>query len=201
MLSMLCVTAVACLHNDCQQWKQTYQEKIPVCLAKFLNWLTSNIDSVESESEILSAYQSGLLRLFKVYEKKKLKNADCWEDLMDVSVAAVLALMSKKLREEGEVSVEQHFKVATVFVTVLCKVAGVENVGQVVERMLKNSQEEEEKGPTLAAYFSLATLVNSKNKNNLFEKILESVREEIEKDDNSTSSMEYLKELEQMLTR
>jgi len=198
-MSMLSVAAVASLSNDCEIWKQTYQVKIPVCVAKFLNWLTSNVDDVENESEILSAYQHGLLSLFKVYERKKLKNADSWEDLMDVSVAAVLALMSKKFREEGELSVDQHYKVATTFVTVLCKVAGVESVGEVVARMLKDYQDEEEKGPTLAAYFSLATVVNSKNKDAIYVQIREVIQEEIEKDHISTSNMEYIKELEQML--
>ena len=69
LLSLLYITAEAAVYKDSQQWEDTYQEKVPVCMAKFLNWLTGNVDSVESENEILIAYQQGLMRLFKTYER------------------------------------------------------------------------------------------------------------------------------------
>ena len=182
MLTILSVTAETASHRD--TWSLLYQEKVPVNFAKLLNWLTGNYDQVDIEDDHIAKYKQGIMNLFKIYSKNKSKDYESWEDLVDVTIAAVIAIMVKKVNEEGEVVIEQQSKVVTTTVEVITKVAGVDFTGAAVQRMLKDleSEENQNKAPSLAAYLALSALVQSKNKIDIIDNIINMVKQELDND-------------------
>ena len=120
--------------------------------------------------------------------------------MVDVTIAAVIAIMVKKVNEEGEVVIEQQSKVVTTTVEVITKVAGVDFTGAAVQRMLKDleSEENQNKAPNLAAYLALSALVQSKNKIDIIDNIINIVKQELdtETEERGISYTSLLQEIE-----
>ena len=200
MLTVVSVTAETASHRDSDDWRTMYQETVPVSFAKLLNWLTVHYTELEQEEEDVRRFRHTLQQLFRTYHKNKTRDMESWEDLNDVTVAAVVAIITKKVVDEGEVTLEQQSKVVTEIVDVMTRVGGADFLGSTLERLLSDDLAEQVIRVTstkLAAYLGLTSLVNSKNKEKIIEKIKNYASDEVDKEneERSLTDTELLKEI------
>ena len=142
MLTLLSVTAETAANRDTDAWRTQFQEKVPVNFAKLLSWLTENFQELEQEEDRIQEFKQGLTSLLRTYHKERTKDQDSWEDLVDVTVAALIAIMTRRVAEEGEVIVEQQSKVVLTIVEVIVKIAGVNFIGEAIQRLISDVNEE-----------------------------------------------------------
>ena len=167
LLTMLTVIADTSYHKDGDTWRDVYQEKVPVSFAKFLNWLTCSFEQFRDTEDSIDTLKKDFSSFMRSYYKNRQKDHESWEDVVDVTIAALLAIITKNINDDNDV--EQFDKVVTEMVEALVKVAGSDAIGVAVEKMLKDFETEvqNDKDPTLSAYQGLAEMINSKNKSQI----------------------------------
>ena len=189
MLTLLSVTAETAGHRDSEAWRTQFQEKVPVNFAKLLRWITGNFTEFEQEEDSVQGFKQGITSLFRTYHKERIKEPDSWEDLVDVTVASVIAIMTKRVAEEGEVIVDKQSKIVNTIVDAVIKIAGANLIGESMERMIKDDTEDGDNAAnTLAAYLGLVAMVNSSNKGAIVEYIEDFTKKQIDEEEEGSST-------------
>ena len=197
MLTVLAVTAETASHRDSEAWRTQFQEKVPVGFAKLLRWITGNFAEFEQEEDNVQGFKQGVSSLIRTYHKERLKEPDSWEDLIDVTVASVIAIMTKRVAEEGEVIVDKQSKVVNTTIEAVIKIAGATLIGEAMTRMIKGDTEDSDNAAhTLAAYLGLITIVNSNNsKDAIIDYIEDFSKKQLDLKEEGESSRTFLEEI------
>ena len=186
------------------------EDHVPVSFAGLLKWLAfmGGFQQLEQEDEDVGKFKQGLSTLFKVFNNKG-KSKESFEDLIDTTVAAVIAIIAKKVDEEDEVLLENQGKVVNTMTETMVKVAGANFVGAALERYLEefkpNDADESAEipklpSPKLAACLNMTALVKSDNKAVVVELIENIAKKELEvEEDNeeeNNSERDFLKQVQ-----
>ena len=209
-LELLTVTAETAAHRGTADWDEVLEDHVPVSFAGLLKWLAfmGGFQQLEQEDEDVGKFKQGLSTLFKVFNNKgKIKES--FEDLIDTTVAAVIAIIAKKVDEEDEVILENQGKVVNIMIEIMVKIAGANFVGAALERYLEefkpNDADESAESPKLpspklAACLNMTALVKSDNKAVVIELIENIARKELEVEEDSeeenNSERDFLKQVQ-----
>lgn len=172
-------------------WEVLYQEKVPVCFAKLLSWLTNMGDKLDEVEGGISKLKKGVLALMKVYSKKK-KDQGSWEDVVEVMVAAIVSLLKKKVMAVGEVvlpgTVGDLGNISSILVDVIVKQGGGEILGSALMNILREP-EDLSVGGMAGAIVSLVSIVQCANRADVLDMIDKVIDEEIEKEEEEGERM------------
>ena len=204
------MAAETAAHRGTADWAEVLEDHVPVSFAGLLKWLAfmGGFQQLEQEDEDVGKFKQGLSTLFKVFNNKG-KSKESFEDLIDTTVAAVIAIIAKKVDEEDEVLLENQGKVVNTMTETMVKVAGANFVGAALERYLEefkpeDADESEESpklpSPKLAACLNMTALVKSDNKAAVVELIENIAKKELEvEEDNeeeNNSEKDFLKQVQ-----
>lgn len=139
--SMLVVAAETASGRQSQVWKKQYEENIPVCFAKLLSWLSTNLASLEEEEEAGKQFTAGLKQFLTIYNKLKQKDHDSWEDLLDVTITSIASLMAAKLEEEDNLEKEQMGSIINSMMDTVLGLARSDELLRTVEELVGNYNE------------------------------------------------------------
>ena len=169
-----------------EEWEHVYQEKVPVSFAKLLSWLTSMGDKLEEVDEGMGKLKKGVLTLMKVYSKNKEKDKGSFEDVVEVMIAAVVALLKKKVIALGEVvlpgGVGELGSISTILVEAIVKQGGEDVLGEALVNLLKEPEETSIGGMT-GAVLMLASAVKFDKRVQVMDLVNELAVGEMEKEE------------------
>ena len=201
------MAAETAAHRGTADWAEVLEDHVPVSFAGLLKWLAfmGGFQQLEQEDEVVGKFKQGLSTLFKVFNNKG-KSKESFEDLIDTTVAAVIAIIAKKVDEEDEVLLENQGKVVNTMTETMIKVAGANFVGAALQRYLEEFKPEDAveipklPSPKLAACLNMTALVKSDNKAAVIELIENIAKKELEvEEDNeeeNNSEKDFLKQVQ-----
>ena len=209
-LELLTVTAETAAHRGTADWAEVLEDHVPVSFAGLLKWLAfmGGFQQLEQEDEDVGKFKQGLSTLLKVFNNKgKIKES--FEDLIDTTVHAVIAIIAKKVDEEDEVILENQGKVVIIMIETMVKIAGANFVGAALERYLEdfkpNDADESAEipklpSPKLAACLNMTALVKSDNKAVVI-KLIENIawkelEDEEDSEEENNSERDFLKQVQ-----
>ena len=167
-------------------WEHIYQEKVPVSFAKLLSWLTNMGDKLEEDEGGMVKLKKGVLSLMMVYNKNKEKEKGSFEEVVEVIIAAVVALLKKKVIAQGEVvlpgGVGELGGISTILVDAIVKQGGSDIFGVAVMNLMKEPEETSIGGMT-GAVLLLSSAVKFANREQVMDMVDELVVAEMEKEE------------------
>ena len=203
------MAAETAVHRGTADWAEVLEDHVPVSFAGLLKWLAfmGGFQQLEQEDEDVGKFKQRLSTLFKVFNNKgKIKES--FEDLIDTTVHAVIAIIAKKVDEEDEVILENQGKVVNIMIEIMVKIAGANFVGAALERYLEefkpNDADESAESPKLpspklAACLNMTALVKSDNKAVVVEFIENIAKKELKVEEDSeeenNSERDFLKQV------
>jgi len=175
-------------------WQVLYQEKVLVCFAKLLSWLTNLGDKLEDVEGGVAKLKKGVGAIVKVYSKNVEKDKHSWEDLVEVMVAAVVALLRKKVDTLGEVvipgTIGELGVISGVLVEVIIKQqGGGDMLGDNLVAMIEEVESEESLSGMMGATLLIASVVKCVNRGDVIDRVEEIVVKALEKDEEEGERM------------
>jgi len=170
-----------------------YQEKVPVCFAKLLSWLTNMGDKLDDVDGGVTKLKKGVGALVKVYSKNNERDKVSWEDLVEVMVAAVVALLKRKVVAVGEVvlpgGVGDLGTISGILMESVVKQQGGDQVGLALRDMVQELEEEDSLAGLLGAFLLVASVVKFDSRAEVVDKVEELVIKEMEKEEEEGERM------------
>ena len=174
--------------NSGENWEMLYQEKVPVSFAKLLSWVTSCGDKIEEDKDATLELKKGVSSIVITYARNKSQDEVSWEDLIEVMVAAVVALLKKKIVAIGEVmlpsSVVELGTINRIFLeSILRHTGGKEAMSMALQNMLSELDSAEGLSADLGSILLICSVVKFDNTEELLNIIEKTISEQIDAED------------------
>ena len=181
VLPMLVVAAETASTRQSQDWKEQYEENIPVCFARMLCWLSANLGMLEEEEEAGKEFTAGIKQFLTIYNKLRQKDPDSWEDLLDVTVTSLASLMARKVEDQEDLVKEQMGRIINSMMDIVLGLAGQDEVTRAVEELDgKHNEGDEGFVSTMQGFKMVLSFVESEGAEKLAEFIDSKIAEKTE---------------------
>ena len=173
ILRLICEAAkIAGLGIDAG-WNDVYQDKVPVCFAKILSWLTNYSEKLSEIEGGVGGIKKGLVSIVKIYKKYDAKDKESWEDIIEVMVVAAISVIKKKIKSIGEVTIPHNISdiegVGALLIDAILKQSGGGDMISIALKSVLNDIENEDIGGTTGAILAVISVVKSSERESIID--------------------------------